>query len=49
MRDPVCQYVYNQKSGKITARWPSFTFTVWLRLRKLRINEYVMSKRAVTV
>ena len=43
-----CQSWYKHKSGKITALWPSFTFTFWLRLRKLRISEYVMSKRTVT-
>lgn len=38
-----CKSWYQHKSGKITALWPSFTFTFWLRARNFAASDYLLN------
>ena len=41
-----CKSWYQHKSGKITALWPGFTFSFWLRSREFREGDYTLSGQA---
>jgi cation diffusion facilitator CzcD-associated flavoprotein CzcO len=41
-----CKSWYQHKSGKITALWPGFTFSFWLRSREFRASDYTLGGQA---
>jgi cation diffusion facilitator CzcD-associated flavoprotein CzcO len=41
-----CNSWYKHRSGKITALWPGFTFSFWLRSRKFREADYTLGGQA---
>lgn len=44
-----CKSWYQHKSGKITALWPGFTFSFWLRSREFRASDYTLGGVAASV